>query len=88
MKRVSRADVRELQKRVKTPVAPMKFKIRWHDDTEYTPEPGSIVLKWPDDPALTWGKVREVEGGAVITVFGKGGKTRHIRIGADITAPP
>jgi len=36
--------------------------------------------------ALTWGKVRDIDGGAVVTVFGKGGKTRHIRIGADITA--
>lgn len=36
--------------------------------------------------ALTWAKVREVDGGVIITVFGKGGKTRHIRIGADVAA--
>jgi len=47
-----RARIEELER--KTTPAPAKLKveyeIHWPDDTDYTLEPGDVVLNWPEDP--------------------------------------
>ncbi len=46
-----RARIEELERKTTPAPAKPKFETRWPDGTDRTPEPGDVVLKWPDDPA-------------------------------------